>query len=103
MSDLKDKFYGTLSKAKKQLTDEVKSQGYYDDGFSYWFRSWRVVIFPLAMIIAAVVSLVFMEQIALGATFGGLAILSFLFSIGKYPLSEYGQDMKNQLEMTRFN
>ena len=50
ISDLKTKFYTTLGKAQSLLTKEIKLQDYYDPEYVKIFRSWKLILFPIAMI-----------------------------------------------------
>jgi len=98
MSDLSTSFQKSLHHAKKELTTEVIAQGYYDDKFSYWFRSWRTALFPMLMIVLAVVSFVIFKQTLLVIGCIVAALASLLYSTGKQPLSEYGAEVKASLD-----
>ncbi|MEM9549492.1 MAG: DUF2207 domain-containing protein, partial [Bacteroidota bacterium] len=101
LSDLKTKFYTTMYEAQKSLTAEVRRQEYYDPKYLELFRSWRVSIFPLAMIALGIGSLVLYGALlpALGfftAALGGL-ILPFM----KLPLTDKGARLKYEIEAFR--
>jgi len=98
MEDLKEKFYSTLSKAKDQLSKEVHSQGYYKEEFVYWFRTWRLVIFPMLMFTAAAVSFVIFKQAPFGIAAIVIGVIGLFFGFGKLPLSEYGNEIKYKLD-----
>jgi uncharacterized membrane protein len=98
MSSLKEKFYSTLSKAKNDLSKEVHAQGYYKPEFIYWFRSWRLIIFPFAMFLLAGMALGIFGQFPMGFAFIGLGIAGFFFGLGKLPLSDHGKEVKYKLD-----
>ncbi|MFT4535812.1 MAG: putative membrane protein YgcG [Saprospiraceae bacterium] len=98
MSSLKEKFYLTLHKAKNDLSKEVREQGYYKAEFIFWFRSWRLIIFPLAMFLFAAVALGVYGQFPMGITFISLGIVGFFFGLGKLPLSDHGKEVKYKLD-----
>ena len=98
MSSLKEKFYSILHKAKNDLSKEVHGQGYYKEEFIYWFRSWRIIIFPLAMFLLAGLALGTFGQLPMGFTFIGLGVIGFFFGLGKLPLSDHGKEMKYKLD-----
>ena len=98
MSSLKEKFYSTLHKAKNDLSKEVHEQGYYKAEFIYWFRSWRLIIFPFAMFLLAAIALGIYGQFPMGFTFIALGIVGFFFGLGKLPLSDHGKEVKYKLD-----
>ena len=98
MSSLKEKFYITLGKAKNDLSKEVLAQGYYKPEFIYWFRSWRLIIFPFAMFLLAAIALGIYGQFPMGFAFIGLGIAGFFFGLGKLPLSDHGKEVKYKLD-----
>ncbi len=98
MEDLKDKFYTTLHKAKGELTKEVHAQGYYKDEFIYWFRTWRLAIFPVALFVLAALSFAILKQAPLGIGLIVIGVIGLFFGFGKLPLSEHGKDIKDRLD-----
>lgn len=98
MSSLKEKFYITLHKAKSDLKKEVQEEGYYKAEFIYWFRSWRLIIFPLAMFLLAGLTIANYGQIPTGLTFILLGIAGLFFGLGKMPLSDHGKEVKYKLD-----
>ncbi|MFT6334758.1 MAG: putative membrane protein YgcG [Saprospiraceae bacterium] len=98
MSSLKEKFYITLHKAKSDLSKEVHGQGYYKEEFIYWFRTWRLIIFPLAMTTLGVISMVAFSQTPIGIAFIAIGLAGLFFGLGKLPLSDHGKEVKYKLD-----
>ncbi len=98
ISSLKEKFYTTLHQSKSLLTKEVHDQGYYKESYIYWFKTWRIVIFPFSMFVLAGVTFFVLQQIPMGIAFVVLGVVGLLFGLGKKPLSEYGKEVKYKLD-----
>ncbi len=98
ISDLKTKFYTSLIKAQSLLTKEVKLQDYYNPEYIKIFRSWKLVLFPIAMIALGLVSLIYFELIFLCLGFFGAAIGGFILPIFNLPLTEKGARLKSEID-----
>lgn len=98
ISDLKTKFYTTLSKARSLLTKEVKRQDYYNQEYMNLFKSWKGILFPVSMILLAVISLAAFNLIFLGIGFILVAIGGFMLPLFKLPLTEKGANLKAEMD-----
>lgn len=98
MSSLKETFYSTLHKAKNDLSKEVHREGYYKKEYIFWFRSWRLIIFPISMFILAAIAMGVFGQVPMGVTFIILGVAGLFFGLGKLPLSDHGKEIKYKLD-----
>lgn len=98
LEDLQTKFYTTLSKAQKMLTNEVVLQDYYDPRYQKLFRSWKLVIFPLSMIVLGVLSIVILDQLYLAIGFFIVALGGFILPFFRLPLTEKGATLKAEIK-----
>lgn len=98
ISDLKTKFFTTLSKARGMLTSEVNNQEYYDPEYMRIFRSWRVVVFPMLMIIIGIFLIVKFSFVFLGIGFFVAALGGVILSLFNLPLTEKGARLKAEIE-----
>ena len=98
MSSLKENFYNTLHKAKNDLSKEVHRQGYYKEEYLYWFRSWRLIIFPISMFSLAALAMGILGQIPMGVTFIIIGVIGLFFGLAKLPLSDHGKEVKYKLD-----
>jgi len=97
LSDVKEKFYTTLYKAKDLMTKEVNAQGYYNESFTKYFRSWRFIFVPLGLLILGLYLIIGIGQIIGGVACIIIGVLSTLVLLGQKPLSPYGIKMQNEL------
>lgn len=98
MKELSNKLYTTVAEVAMKLTKEVNAQEYYDERYIYWFRSWRLILFPVVMIIGGLVSLILLQQTIMGIAFFVLGFISLFLGAAKKPLSPHGQDVKDRLD-----
>lgn len=98
ISDLKTKFYTTLSTAKSMLTAEVKLQDYYNQEYINLFKSWKLVLFPLAMIVLGLISLISFKLIIMGIGFFLVAIGGLILPLFSLPLTQKGARLKSEID-----
>ncbi len=98
LSDLKTKFYTTLSKAQSLLTEEVKLQDYYSPEYSNIFRGPKLAIFPVTMIALGLLSILYFNVISLGLGFFAAGIGGIVLPLMKLPLTEKGAKLKAEID-----
>ncbi|MDF1696642.1 MAG: DUF2207 domain-containing protein [Saprospiraceae bacterium] len=98
ISDLKNKFYMTLMKAQSLLTKEVKLQEYYDPNYLKLFRTWRLILFPVAMIAVGIISMIAFQLFIMGIGFIALGLFGFILPLFRLPLTEKGAQLKSEIE-----
>lgn len=97
ISDLSTKFYSTLYKAQKMLSKEIKNQEYYRTEYLNYFRSWKLISFPLVMLGIGLISLIHYKLLFLGIASIVVCIVSLILPLFKIPLSEKGTKLKYEI------
>jgi uncharacterized membrane protein len=98
VASFKNEFHSTLSAIKGQVNTEIKSQGYYDEGYTSIFRSWKWFVGCFLIIILGILALIFGQYIFLGIGFILSGFLAMFLSVFGPPLTKEGFEIHAHLK-----
>jgi uncharacterized membrane protein YgcG len=97
-SDAKHKFGIDFIKAKNALAKEIENAGYYDPTYIKYFKSWPWPILCTLVVVLGILSIVFYQSVIIGVGLIVLGIGLFFYMFVTAPLSEYGQEIHDQIK-----
>ncbi len=97
-SEAQNKFGGSIYKVKKAIVKELEGAGYYDENYSRIFKTYRWPLMCALVAILGTLVIIFTGSIIIGIGIIVLAIFGLSLSFFTAPLSNYGQQIHNQLK-----
>jgi uncharacterized membrane protein YgcG len=96
LSTLKDNFYQEFSMVKSMVKKELNQLAMYDENYSYWFKSWRMIL--LSLVFIPVLIFAFIKgylMVGVAAIIGLMAVI--VLTTLSYKLTEKGQRVNQDL------
>ena len=96
LSEITSEHHSQISKAKSLLHKEIRNQEYFNSEYSYYFKSWRFILFPLIMFAIGMVSLIQFNLVFLGIGCFVVGFAGLILPLFKLPLTEKGAKLKSE-------
>jgi len=96
-SEAQHQFGPTYYKVKRDLVKEIENAGYYDERYSWLFKSWRWPLLCLALVLAGLLVSLLSPYLIFGIGLGVIGLICIWFSAFTAPLSQFGQDVHDHL------
>jgi uncharacterized membrane protein YgcG len=96
LSTLKNNFYQEFSMVKSMVKKELNQLSMYDENYSYWFKSWRMIL--LSLVFIPVLIFAFIKgylMVGVAAIIGLMAVI--VLTTLSYKLTEKGQRVNQDL------
>ncbi len=96
LSTINEDMYDSVALVKKEIKNDVYSLHWYDQEYIKWFKTWRILILGLVVLIAGIVFIALFNWVITGILMLVLTLIIYGFAIIAPPPSNIGKRIKSE-------